>query len=76
MINSWRLGSMYCDDCAASSISEPPPRKRRRSMSDDDPNKLKLAVVPKEELDEEEAEFQKLRRDLPGVKGASAIGIV
>jgi hypothetical protein len=28
------------------------------------------------ELDEDEAEFRKLRRDLPGVKGASAIGIV
>jgi hypothetical protein len=43
-------------------------------MSDDDATKLKL--VPKEELDAEEAEFQKLRRDLPGVKGASAVGIV
>jgi hypothetical protein len=43
-------------------------------MSDDE--KPKLAVVPKDELDEEEAEFQKLRRDLPGVKGASAVGIV
>ena len=43
-------------------------------MSEDE--KLKLAIVPKEELDEEEAEFQKLRRDLPGVKGASAVGIV
>jgi hypothetical protein len=29
-----------------------------------------------EELDEEEAEFRKLRRDLPGVKGTSAAGIV
>jgi hypothetical protein len=28
------------------------------------------------ELDEDEAEFRKLRRDLPGVKGASAAGIV
>jgi hypothetical protein len=45
-------------------------------MSDDDASKPKLAVVPTEELDEEEAEFQKLRRDLPGVKGASAVGIV
>jgi hypothetical protein len=31
---------------------------------------------PAEELDEDEIEFKKLRRDLPGVKGASAIGIV
>jgi hypothetical protein len=29
-----------------------------------------------EELDEEEKEFRAMRRDLPGVKGASAIGIV
>jgi hypothetical protein len=29
-----------------------------------------------EELDEEEREFRELRRDLPGVKGASAAGIV
>ena len=40
--------------------------------------KLKLEVVPPtpEELDEEEQEFRALRRDLPGVKGASAVGIV
>jgi hypothetical protein len=39
----------------------------------------KLEVVPQateEELDEEEREFSLLRRDLPGVKGASAVGIV
>jgi hypothetical protein len=29
-----------------------------------------------EQLDEEEAEFRKLRRDLPGVKGNSAAGII
>jgi hypothetical protein len=38
--------------------------------------KPKLEVVPEEALDDDEAEFRKLRRDLPGVKGASAIGIV
>jgi hypothetical protein len=43
-------------------------------MVDETP-KPKLAVVA-EELDEDEIEFKKLRRDLPGVKGASAIGIV
>jgi len=42
-------------------------------MSD---NKPKLEVVTEEQLDADEAEFKKLRRDLPGVKGASAIGIV
>ena len=36
----------------------------------------KLEIVTDEQLDEDEAEFRKLRRDLPGVKGASAIGIV
>ena len=41
----------------------------------DEPSKPKLAVVA-EDLDEDEIEFKKLRRDLPGVKGASAVGIV
>ena len=41
----------------------------------DETSKPKLAVVA-EELDEDEIEFKKLRLDLPGVKGASAIGIV
>src|SRR3974390_3257718 len=38
--------------------------------------KPKLEIVTEEELDADEAEFRKLRRDIPGVKGASAIGIV
>jgi hypothetical protein len=42
----------------------------------DEVKKPKLEIVSDEELDEDEAEFRKLRRDLPGVKGASAIGIV
>lgn|SRR5262245_8145848 len=33
-------------------------------------------IVSEEALDEDEAEFRKLRRDLPGIKGASAAGIV
>jgi hypothetical protein len=33
-------------------------------------------TVTEEMLDADEAEFNKLRRDLPGVKGASAVGIV
>jgi len=45
-------------------------------MSDEATKKPKLEVVTEEVLDEDEAEFRKLRRDLPGVKGASAIGIV
>ena len=39
-------------------------------------DKPKLEVVPEEALDEDEKEFRKLRRDIPDVKGASAIGIV
>jgi hypothetical protein len=35
-----------------------------------------LKLVTPEELDEEEKEFRALRRDLPGVKGASAVGMV
>jgi len=41
----------------------------------DETKELKLKVVQEEE-DADEAEFHKLRRDLPGVKGASAVGIV
>ena len=41
----------------------------------DETKELKLKVVQEEE-DADEAEFRKLRRDLPGVKGASAVGIV
>src|SRR5262245_37591993 len=44
-------------------------------MSDEKP-KLELVPPTEEQLDEEEAEFRRLRRDLPGVKGASAVGIV
>jgi len=42
-------------------------------MATDDDDTPKTVV---EGLDEDEIEFQKLRRDLPGVKGASAAGIV
>jgi hypothetical protein len=38
--------------------------------------KPKLVVPTPEELDEDEKEFCAMRRDLPGVKGASAVGIV
>jgi hypothetical protein len=45
-------------------------------MADEQVKKLDLKVVSDEELDEEEREFRAMRRDLPGVKGASAVGIV
>ena len=35
-----------------------------------------MSQAESEQLDEEEKEFHALRRDLPGVKGASAAGIV
>src|SRR6516164_11811503 len=43
------------------------------------PDGAGAAVVPQvdqEQLDEEEQEFRAMRRDLPGVKGAGAAGIV
>jgi len=40
----------------------------------DETAKPKLEVVL--DLDEDEAEYRRLRRDLPGVSGASAVGIV
>jgi hypothetical protein len=39
-------------------------------------NVKKLEVVHDEELDADEKEFQALRQDVPGAKGASAAGIV
>jgi hypothetical protein len=45
-------------------------------MTDETKSKPKLEVISTEELDEEEREFRAMRRDLPGVKGASAVGIV
>ena len=43
-------------------------------MSDE--TKPKLEVVTSEQLDEDEAEFRALRRDLPGVKGAGEVGLI
>jgi hypothetical protein len=46
-------------------------------MSDENTKpKLEVVTPTNEELDEEEQEFRALRRDPPGVKGASAAGIV
>ena len=42
----------------------------------DDAKKPDLKVVTEEELGEEEKEFRALRRDVPGVKGAAAAGIL
>ena len=45
-------------------------------MADEIKPKLEVVHPTPEELDEEEKEFRTLRRDLPGVKGASAAGII
>src|SRR5262244_4356493 len=59
-------------------MDKPPKTPAHESPMDDETPKPKLELVPptEEELDEEEKEFRALRRDLPGVKGASAAGIV
>jgi hypothetical protein len=60
------------DQTAGKSVNS----QRRRPIMADEVKKPKLEIVSDEELDEEEREFRALRRDLPGVKGASAVGIV
>src|SRR6185436_16488308 len=55
--------------------------KKIELPADDTPNESSAtdSAMPPEiaaELDEEEKEFRALRRDLPGVKGSSAAGIV
>jgi hypothetical protein len=45
-------------------------------MSDEQTNKPKLEVVPSEVLDEEEEEFRRLQRGVPGVKGSAEAGLV
>jgi hypothetical protein len=42
----------------------------------DEQTKPKFEVVTSEQLDEEEAEFRALRRDVPGAKGASDAGML
>jgi hypothetical protein len=42
-------------------------------MSDEKP---KLGIVPTEQLDEEEAEYRALRRDVPGVRGSAEAGLL
>jgi hypothetical protein len=45
-------------------------------MVDEPKTPPQLKIVSDEELDEDEQEFRALRQDLPGVKGASAVGVV
>jgi hypothetical protein len=46
------------------------------SESDAPPDPAEAPILHDEQLDAEEQEFRALRRDLPGVKGSSAAGIV
>jgi hypothetical protein len=43
---------------------------------DKEANSTSITPAEADQLDEEEAEFRAIRRDLPGVKGGSAVGIV
>jgi len=45
-------------------------------MADEPKTPPQLKIVTDEELDKDEQEFRAMRQDLPGVKGASAVGIV
>jgi hypothetical protein len=58
-----------------SAIPQPKPHIVTKADSPPDPPATP-PVSAEEQLDEEEAEFRKLRRDLPGVKGAAAGGTV
>jgi hypothetical protein len=58
--------------------SESKPEDEALPETPAEPPSQPAAIPPElaEELDEEETEFRAIRRDLPGVKGASATGIV
>jgi hypothetical protein len=57
---------------------EQKPEDEASAEMDADPASQPAIIPPelKEELDEDETEFRSIRKDLPGVKGASAAGIV
>ena len=58
-------------------VSLPAAEALVKPLDEDNAAELHTASTPTDaELDDEEKEFRALRRDLPGVKGASAAGIV
>jgi hypothetical protein len=59
-------------------MANKPEAKQAEKPSDStvDPAQEQLPSNIEQELDAEEEEFRTMRRDLPGVKGASAVGIV
>ena len=57
-------------------VVEGPTGAGAANLNPENPQPTVVAAATDEELDEEEKEFRALRRDLPGVKGTSAAGIV
>jgi hypothetical protein len=60
----------------AKSESKPEDEDLPKAAAEPAPQRAAVPPEIEEELDEEEAEFRAIRKDLPGVKGASAAGIV
>jgi len=52
------------------------PEPAAEPVADQQPQPAAIPPELEEELDEDEAEFQAIRKDMPGVKGAGAAGIV
>jgi hypothetical protein len=68
-----------CEDtaCDACQLKLNLPNREEVKMAEEQAKKPDhLKVVAEEELDEEEKEFRALRRDVPGVKGASDVGLI
>ena len=63
-------------DCVMTNTQKPKLEAIEGALWADKPVDAAAEAVTEEMLDADEAEFTKLRRDLPGVKGASALGIV
>jgi hypothetical protein len=60
-----------------STVPEPEaPPNDERGESATEPQTLGVSQLDQAQLDEEEKEFRAMRRDLPGVKGAGAAGVV
>jgi hypothetical protein len=73
------LFTLKSQEAFMTGIHNDDPLDKSEETSTRDPAAIGNAVVAPEaleQLDAEEAEFRTMRRDLPGVKGSSAIGIV
>ena len=63
-------------ETTAPKLVEPTPGTTETVETTEAVTPITIPAETMEELDEEEKEFRTLRRDLPGVKGSSAAGIV